>query len=180
MLLFISPLTTSAQDGPANNVDEYEKQYAERITKDRLYGTYIPKNLDDALNQLDKLISENGRETIKAFPEDSVYLYLHGRLGQWIIMNWGFYGGSRMSHYLRSAGVTYPDDMADLIILAYHKRLHGKPIVIKELILHFKNRRNQLWLEKIEDKEVIMEEKVDKGSRYWVLGIGCWVLGVRC
>ncbi|HMX41971.1 MAG TPA: hypothetical protein PKD78_16655, partial [Saprospiraceae bacterium] len=101
-----------AQEGPANNEQEFEKQYQQRIKMEKLNGVYIPKNLEDAMLQLDKLTTAEAKAKIKAIPEDSVCMRLHGRLGQWMIMNWGFYGGSRLSHYIRSAGITFPDDMA--------------------------------------------------------------------
>jgi hypothetical protein len=152
------------QEGPANNEAEFEKQYQERIRKDKLNGVYIPKNLDDALLNLDKLISVEAQQKMKEIPEDSVCLYLHHRLGQWIILNWGFYGGSRLSHYLRSAGVTFPDDMADFIILAYHRRLNGKPVLIRELAPIFREKRKKEW-EKEKKEGVIIKEEVHKKNR---------------
>jgi hypothetical protein len=156
----------NAQDGPANNEREFEEQYQERITKDRLYGTYIPKNLDDALNQLDKLISPDAKVKIKALPEDSVCMYLHAKLGRWMILNWGFYQGSRLSHYLRSAGVSYPDDMADLLILAFHKRLNDQPVVTRDLIILIKERRREMLEKELSKKEIIHQEvhKREKGQ----------------
>lgn len=131
--------------GPPNNEQEFEAQYQERIKQERLFGVYIPKNLEDALKELDKKIAPEYKEKIKALPEDKVCEVLHNRLGAWMILNWGFYEGSRFSHYLRSAGVTFPDDMADLVLLAYHRRLHGKPIEIKPMALAFKEMRQMEW-----------------------------------
>lgn len=150
---------------PPNNETEFEQQYQERITKDRLYGVYIPKNLDDALSQLDKLISPENKIKVKNLPEDSVCIYLHAKLGQWIIINWGFYGGSRLSNYLRSAGVTYPDDMADLIMVAFHKRLNNQPVVVKDLALQFREKRKKEWEEEQKKREVLFEETRKKNRR---------------
>lgn len=147
-----------AQEGPANNEKEFEKQYQERIKQEKLNGVYIPKNLDDALLQLDKLITADAKIKIKSISEDSVRFRLHARLGQWIIMNWGFYGGSRLSHYLRSAGVTYPDDMADFILMAYHRKLNGKPYSIKELATGFRDRRKMDFEKDKKKRKVIKEE----------------------
>lgn len=151
-----------AQEGPPSDEKEFEKQYNERIKKDKLNNVYIPKNLDDAMLQLDKIISAESQTKIKAIPEDTVCTLLHNRLGQWMILNWGFYGGSRLSHYLRSAGVTFPDDMADFLILAYHHRLNGKPVSIKELAIFFKEKRKKEHQEEIKSGKVIHEEKKKK------------------
>lgn len=166
-LLFLFPaLLTLAQETPPppNNEKEYEEQYQERIKKDRLYNVYIPKNLEDAMLQLDKAMTPESKVIMKAIPEDQVCQQLHGRLGQWIINNWGFYGGSRLSHYLRSAGITYPDDMADFLILAYHKRLNDKPVQIKEMATEFKEMRKKAWEQEQKEGEVIYEETRKKNE----------------
>ncbi len=155
----------SAQEGPASTEQEFEKQYRDRIRMDKLNNVYIPKNLDDALLQLDKLTSPDSRIKFKSIPEDSVCMYMHNRLGQWIILNWGFYGGSRLSHYLRSAGITYPDDMADFLILAYHRKLNGKPVGIKELAISFRERRKKEFEAEKKKGKVIHEETHKKNRR---------------
>jgi len=159
---FAAPLR--AQEGPASTEAEYEKQYQERIKKDKLGNMYIPKNLDDATLQLDKLISEESKQKIKAIPEDSVCIKMHNRLGQWMILNWGFYGGSRISHYLRSAGITFPDDQADFLLLAFHRKLNGKPYNIKELATNFRQKRKEEW-EKEQKSRKILHEEVRKKNR---------------
>ena len=129
-----------------------------RIKQEKINGVYIPKNLDDAMLQLDKLISPDAQAKVRVVPEDSACMRLHHRMGQWMILNWGFYGGSRLSHYLRSAGVTFPDDMADFLILAYHRRQNTRPIGIKELAIEFKERRKQEYQDKMKKGKVIHEE----------------------
>lgn len=153
-----TPASTSKPEGPANTEEEYQKRYQERITKDRLHGVYIPKNLDDALVQLDKNISEESRAKIKAIPEDSVADALRNRLGRWMINNWCFYEGSRFSHYLRSAGVTYPDDMGDFMVIAYHRHLNGHPVEIKELAKNFRETRKAAFEAEKKQGTVIKEE----------------------
>jgi hypothetical protein len=120
--------------------------------------------LDDATLQLDKLISEESKLKIKAIPEDSVCQQMHNRLGQWMILNWGFYGGSRISHYLRSAGITFPDDQADFLLLAFHRKLNGKPYNIKELATNFRQKRKEEW-EKEQKSRKIIHEEVKKKNR---------------
>lgn len=146
------------EEWPASTEAEYEKQYQERIKKDKLNGVYIPKNLDEAMTELDKRISVESQGKVKVIPEDSVCIVMHNRLGQWMILNWGFYGGSRLSHYIRSAGITFPDDMADFLILAYHRRLNGKPVGIKELATEFRAKRKKEFEEERKKGKVIHEE----------------------
>ncbi len=153
-----SQTTAKEEPGPPSTEAEFEQQYQDRIRKEMLNGVYIPKNLEDAMLELDKRVSPEARLKFKALPEDSVCSLMHHRLGQWMILNWGFYGGSRLSNYLRSAGVTFPDDMADFLILAYHRRQNGKPIAIKELATEFRERRKKEYQEEIKNGKVIHEE----------------------
>lgn len=159
MFLLVAVSGLLAQEGPANNEKEFEKQYQQRIRMEKLNGVYIPKSLDDALLQLDKLTTTEAKVKIKAIPEDSVCMRLHARLGQWMIMNWGFYGGSRLSHYLRSAGITYPDDMADFLLLGWHRKLNGKPVGVKELATGFKEKRKAEFEKEKKKRKVVKEEK---------------------
>lgn len=170
LLLFIFSSSLQAQqptvkeEWPASTEAEYERQYQERIKKDKLNGTYIPKNLEEAMLELDKRISVESRAKLINIPEDSVCNVMHNRLGQWIILNWGFYGGSRLSHYIRSAGITFPDDMADFLILAYHRRLNAKPIGIKELATEFKEKRKQEFDDRKKKGKVIQEQVTRKNE----------------
>ncbi|MEI6409085.1 MAG: DUF6794 domain-containing protein [Bacteroidota bacterium] len=159
LFFFIGILPAAiGQEGPPQTEAEFEKQYQERIKKDKLNGIYIPKNLDDALLQLDKLIAPESQAKIKKIPEDSVCWALHARLGQWIMLNWGFYGGSRLSFYLRSAGITFPDDMADFILLCYHRRLNAKPYTIKEFAVQFREKRKEEFENEKKQGKIIHEE----------------------
>lgn len=155
----LSAQNKDKNDGPADTEAEYLREYQERITKDRLFNVYIPKNLDDAMVQLDKLIEPDMQKKYKSIPEDTVCMVMLNRLGQWMINNWGFYGGSRLSHYLRTAGVTFPDDMADLLLIAYHRHLHGKPVLMKELAPPFRQKRKKEHEAELKEGEVIKEEK---------------------
>lgn len=157
-LLFFFP-AFGQDEGPANTEAEFEAEYQERIKKEKLFNIYIPKNLDDAMIQLDKLTPPEGKAVFKALPEDSVVSAMHDRLGRWIMMNWGFYGGSRLSHYLRSAKITYPEDMADFLLLAYHRHLNGKPIPIKDLALEFREKRKKEWENEKKEAKVISETR---------------------
>ncbi len=153
-----APWAFAQQYDPPNSEEEFKRQYQERITKDRLHGIYIPKNLNDAMDQLDKLTSEESKALFLSIPEDSVCLVMHNRLGQWMIVNWSFYEGSRLSNYLRSAGITYPDDMADFLTLAFHRHLQQKPVEIRELATAFREKRKAAWKEDLKEGELLKEE----------------------
>lgn len=122
-------LTTSTMVfGQKNNA---EKQYQQRIKKDVINGVYIPVDLADCFVELNKKISKESKAKFRAMPEKTASQNLHFSLGRWIWHNWSFYEGSRLSVYLNKVGVNHPEDMAQLIIITYHRYLNKKPLEVK-------------------------------------------------
>lgn len=157
IVLFCSGTVFSQK--PADTEDEYQKEYQRRIKKTTINGVYIPADLAEVFVQLTKLTEEKARRKFMALPEDSTYHFLHFSLGRWMIYNWSFYEGSRLADYLKTAGLSYPDDMADFLIVAWHRHLLKKPLEIKTLIEGFKERRKQSIEEERKKGKVISEEK---------------------
>jgi hypothetical protein len=157
-LLLLSPLTAAGQiKTPPSSVADYEKRFQENQAKDRINGVYIPKTLDDAFVQLDKLVDPKSRATLLKVSEDDAAARLHFSLGRWMIVNWQFYEGSRFSNYLHSAGITFPDDKADFMIRAYHRYVNGKPVEFKDLAKAYKAMRKAQHEKDLQDAKVIQE-----------------------
>ena len=136
---------------------QYDAMYQERIKKTHLHGAYIPLDLTDAFVELKKRIETKDLEAFKNMPEQTATLRLHYSFGRWIIHNWGFYGGSRLSHYIKQFGITHPDDMAQLILSAFHRSLNSKPIELKELVSFYKDKRKAIALQKKPHLKAILE-----------------------
>lgn len=118
-----------------------EKAYNKRIKKDKLDGVYIPKDLTDAFKELNKKISATAKTRFKALPEAKAIQNL--KLKQWMMLNWSFYDGSRLSAYMTKMGVSYPMDMSELIILAYHRYLNKTPLALKAEVNKYRTKRKQ-------------------------------------
>ena len=103
----------------------FNEQYNRNIKKSRINGVYIPKNLSEAFDELKALSSEESLNKFKSVEADLVISRLHYGLGRWMIMNWNFYDGSRLSHNIKEYGVTHPDDMARFILFTFHNHLNG-------------------------------------------------------
>ena len=157
LISFLADYLTAQK--PPETEDEFEKAYNKRIQKDWLNGVYIPKDLPDAFIQLNKLIDAESKEKFKSLPEEVASTKLHFSFGRWIIYNWGFYGGSRLSKSINDMGVFGPDDMARFVIIAYHRSLNRKPLEIKALIEHFQEKRRLEEQERLNNGEVIHQEK---------------------
>lgn len=122
---------------------DFEKQFQQRIKKDVINGVYIPQDLAECFQELNKKISEESKRKFKAMSEADAATKLHFSLGRWIWHNWSLYGGSRLSVYLNAVGVHHPEDMAKLIIISYHRYLNKKPLEVKSLAEEIDAARNK-------------------------------------
>ena len=142
LLLMASPFFAQAQ---TEQDSIWQKKYERRILKKRINGIYIPQNLGDAHLQLNKLISPEARQKFKNMTEDQVRHKLFFSFGRWITVNWNFYEGSRLSHSLRKLGVSYPEDMAEFVMITYHRKLNRRPFDAKTLIEEMVAKRKKAW-----------------------------------
>ena len=130
-LVFLSLFIGAFVSMSAQTEKEFEANYAKRIQLEEINGVYIPKDLDDAFSELDRLSDPVGIARFKSAP-DSMIEKTHFGLQKWVQLNWGLDDGSRLSHYLKLKGISYPDDMAWIIVLTYHRYLNGKPLMLEE------------------------------------------------
>lgn len=135
-------LTDLSAQRPPQNDAEFEKAYERRIRQEQLHGVYIPKDLADVFVQLNRKIDKESQVAFRSMSEEDAVNKLYFSLGRWIIHNWGFYGGSRLSAYMkRSFDVHHPEDMAAFLIIAYHRNLNRNPLEIKQLIEFFREKK---------------------------------------
>jgi hypothetical protein len=147
-----------AQKDAEAETDAFEQDYETRIRKEMLYGVYIPKDLADAFQQLNQKTDEDSRKKFRGMSEEDARHKLHFSLGRWIINNWGFYGGSRLSKYLNEIGIFNPDDMARFIILTYHRELNNKPLGVKELVEEFQEVRKVEQEQRLKEGTILHQE----------------------
>ena len=162
-LVFMGVLTDSyAQQGPANSLAEYQKNYEYRIKQAYLNETYIPEGLTDAFIQLKKLIGRADLVKFKAAPETAIQNIGQYSLADWIVHNWGFHGGSRLSHFLKNIGLTHPHDMAAFVIITFHRSLNDLPLDAKPLADQLKEQRKETFSNSNQAKKAIQihNEKV--------------------
>lgn len=94
-----------------------------RYLAERIDGVYIPKDIDEAIDSLDIIISvEDKRYVTDSLSLEDFRVACHHSLGMWIRNNWGLWGGSRLQRYLVDRNVIHPDDMSDNILKAYYKK----------------------------------------------------------
>ncbi len=158
LLLRIGASNSVAQNG-TDYRSQQEAEYSARVKLAEINGRYIPKNIGDAMIELDKIVDSGGKTKFKSQPEKEGVRRIHFSFGKWMIVNWGFYEGSRLSHYLREKGITYPDDMADALMTFYHRHLNGQPLGIDEMALFYAEKRKKEWKERLQRGTIINGEK---------------------
>lgn len=158
LFLFVAPLSIFAQPTTKKKADP-EAAYQKRITKEYLFGVYIPKDLSDAFIQFNKLIEKPTLEKFKSVPEEEADRRLHFGFGKWISHNYNFFEGSRFSVYLNQLGLYDPDDMITFVITTYHRNLNKAKLDVKPLLETLIAKREKIKTERKLKGELISEQK---------------------
>ena len=145
-----------------NTAEEYLKNYENRIKQERINDVYIPKDLKDAMRELDRLTNKKAAAKLKTSPEDTIASKLHFSLGRWMQLHWGLEEGSRLSHYLKSKGLTYPDDMMDFLIRCWYRHINNLSIDDHKLIQKYIIKRKEEFLKNIKSIDTIRVEQKQK------------------
>ena len=126
-----------------NNFESKDSLYNANINKSKLYGVYIPRDIDDAMMKLLDLTTEEARKPLIRINEDTIAKKLHFGMGRWIEYNWNFAEGSRLSHLLRQKGIIYVDDMTYFMLVSFHRFISKKPLESEVLISKIIDNRNK-------------------------------------
>ncbi len=134
----MATLTAQSDYYPAGE-QQLDSLYQANITKSRINDIYIPRNLKDAHRRLERETPADAKSKFKAAEDGKeVSKKLHYGIGRWMIVNWNFYEGSRLSHSIKKMGVSHPDDIAQFILRTFHNYLNERPLdeekIIKELL----------------------------------------------
>jgi len=129
--------------------------YNANIKKSTLYGIYIPRNTQDALSKLIELTDDEARKKLLTIDENLMAKKLYFGLGRWMEYNWNFAEGSRFSHFLRTKGLTYPEDMTRFMLITFHRYIRNAALDSDALILTISNERTQK-IKKEQDKMPII------------------------
>ena len=126
-----------------------------RYSTDSLRGYYIPKNLDDAINSINKIYSDSTKLKItKLLEKDYVYGNYRSGMGLWMRNNWQLWGGSRLSAFFRNNKINHPESMSVVILESYYRYLKNEDIRFEEQIKEYVE-----WEEKAKSDELERELK---------------------
>jgi hypothetical protein len=85
-----------------------------------------PKNLDEAILQLDKLFPDSTKQKIAHMEENDFLGNSHLTTGMWIRNNWGLWKGSELSKYFNELGIYHPDDMSGIILRSFYRHIKSQ------------------------------------------------------
>lgn len=122
-LLFMNKSKRKAKKERIQELKNLQELYQKNIVADSIDGVYIPKNIEEAFTELNRLLKIKDIETIKNNEEES---FSHFGLGMWIRNNWGLWSGSRLQQYFIQRDINHPDSMSSFIISQYSNWLNGK------------------------------------------------------
>jgi len=104
--------------------------------------TKIPKNLDECIEELTKVLLveklHSGFE-FKGVPEDEIVAQLHHTAGRAARNDWNLWGENELTKFFNDLGVYHADDMSGIIFTSLHRRLNDKDIKLKEQAKHYIN-----------------------------------------
>ncbi|WP_262149179.1 DUF6794 domain-containing protein [Chryseobacterium foetidum] len=113
-----------------------EVEFKKRLTLSTIEGIYIPKNMQECMSELDKILNHESKSELKNPSQFSDFNGHMGGLGMWIRNNWGINGGSRLLKYFneRNIGTKRGQNefMSGTIISNYIKWLNGNKNVASE------------------------------------------------
>jgi hypothetical protein len=161
-IINVSNIIAQTSTEPAQSAQSAERMYAERIKKEYILGVYIPIDLTEAFVQLNKKIDDKSKAKFRSLPEEVAAHKLHFSLGRWMQTNWSLYEGSRFSEFLHRMGIFNPDDMAQFVIITYHRNLNKKELKAKDLVEGYKAKHKKEEEERLKRATVIKEEIVKK------------------
>jgi len=131
----------NTNDKIAENITQQQKQkreeeFKKRLTLSVIDGIYIPKDMQECMLELDKILNHESKSELKSPSKFSDFNGHMGGLGMWIRNNWGINGGSRLLQYFKERNIGTNRGQNELIsgtiISNYIKWLNGNKNIATE------------------------------------------------
>lgn len=129
------------------------KEYEQRTRLTRIDGKYIPKDLNDAMLELNKIMEQGARQKFQKMTEDDARTKTHFSFGKYINARWSIMEGSRLTLWFQKNKIYNYDDMIDCVIVAYHRTLNNKPIQFEELATYYYKKQQEMVRKLQKEKE---------------------------
>ena len=125
--------------------------YQSQVYKTRIDGVYIPKDVADAMKELDRRSPPESVAKLKQTDEETVAKKLHFGFGRWMVVKWQLNMGSRLSVHLSQLGLIDEDEMTRFLLISYHRHIMKKELQSKELAQSIKEKREAEYRKKMKE-----------------------------
>ncbi|MEX0997708.1 MAG: DUF6794 domain-containing protein [Flavobacteriaceae bacterium] len=116
-------------------IDEQDEDYIDVTIQEYLDEVYIPKDLEESIEQINTLLNQETINEIRLLSEDEFLTKSHFGLGKNLRNYWGLWAGSRFAVYFNNLGISHPDDMSGIILTSYHRVLNNQEINLNQQII---------------------------------------------
>ncbi len=99
---------------------------------------YKPKNLNEAIIQLDKLFPDSTKQKIAKMEENEFLGTSHLSTGMWIRNNWDLWKSGDLSKYFNELGIYHPDDMSGIILRSFYRHIKSQDFELDNQIKFYK------------------------------------------
>ncbi|MBC8754819.1 hypothetical protein H2O64_09065 [Kordia sp. YSTF-M3] len=123
--------------------------------------SYVPKNLNEALTQIDFQLSDSLKIEIKKKSESDFIGEVHFGLGLGIRNNWRLWKGSDLSKYFNDIGIYHPDDMSSIILVSYYRKLIGIEIELEAQVAYYQEYWDGVELTRLPEKSEYPEPNTE-------------------
>lgn len=97
----------------------------------------VPKTLDEAHEQLAKLLSKEELAKIDAMKSEDEMTEYHFGPGMGMRNSWGLWGDGPLAQHMKDLGFTHPDDMSGVILKTFWCKRHKKDYRLKERAAYY-------------------------------------------
>lgn len=151
-LVFVFSFTNyiSAQVKPKKDEIYTVEPIEKRIQMEYINNVYIPKDLTDALRELDSKMDAAGKEKFAGMTEADASTKVYFSFGRWMSVNWGMEEGSRLTQFFNNQGIAKVEDMIRILMVSYHRHVNKQELRTTELFNHYKELRKKEYQELIE------------------------------
>jgi hypothetical protein len=152
LFLIFGVILTAVGQAKKEVISAQDSIYKSQVNKTRIDGIYIPKDVKEAMTELDRLSPEESKAKLKTISEDVMAKKLHFGLGRWVAVNWQLELGSRLSKHLDDLGLIDQDEKVNFLLKMYHRHLMGTPLLVKETAKEVADKRDEAYRKMMKEK----------------------------
>ncbi len=149
--------------------DEKKTAPVEQPAKQKAKESEVPppKTLEEAHQQLEKLLPKDEVAKIDAMKTEDEMIEYHFGLGMGMRNSWGLWGGGPLAQHMNKLGFHHSDDMSGVILETFWCKRHKKDFRLKERAAYYA----AYWKASADPPETAKDPK-DSSEVDWNMSLG--------